>query len=164
MPLNQHSRTVSVVAGPNGAGKSTLVENYLNRYAAFQTVFSNGVGWGIAILCLLGSVVGGIAQALVMRFGLPGTNLRFRLRGTNQIFLVTPLVGVASGVAIMVGTGVATGVYRSVGESTGWSVDAIATFAIGTCLMCLVGGLAGSFASMFFKLVLVHRQVDSTAS
>lgn len=30
--MNQHSRTVSVVAGPNGAGKSTFVENYLNRY------------------------------------------------------------------------------------------------------------------------------------
>ncbi len=30
--MDQHSRTVSVVAGPNGAGKSTFVENYLNRY------------------------------------------------------------------------------------------------------------------------------------
>jgi len=30
--MNQHSRTVSVVAGPKGAGKSTFVENYLNRY------------------------------------------------------------------------------------------------------------------------------------
>jgi predicted ABC-type ATPase len=30
--MDQHSRSVSVVAGPNGAGKSTFVENYLNRY------------------------------------------------------------------------------------------------------------------------------------
>jgi hypothetical protein len=102
---------------------------------------------GIAILCLVGGVVGGIAQAVAVRFG---------LRGMNQIFMVTQIVGVATGMAVMVGTGVATAAYGRISELTGWGVHTIAAFVIGTCLMCLVGGLAGSFANMFFKLIRKH--------
>lgn len=128
------------IGGSIGVGCAIAI-TLPGAYSTFQGVFSNGFGWGIAALCLLGGVVGGLAKAIAMRFGLPGMNQ------------VTPIVGVASGMAIMVGTGIASVVYRSIIEFTGWGIHTIAALVIGTSLMCLFGSLVGCSANMFWKAI-----------